>query len=104
MNKRSNRLMNDSQREDFQRKMAEIVERLTSLTKKDEFHETYNEAIKKWLPENQRKYAEGQSFLFLCMQLKKFLEEPENLQENIAALKIAKENFELYCYLKEIKC
>ena len=53
-----------------------------------------------YLPEVQKKHAKSNSFLFLCMMLKKFLEEKE-IYDNRMALKIARDNFEHYCETEE---
>lgn len=94
--------MNQNQRNEWNQKTKEIEDRLTGKKKEDEEYMTYNEGLKQCLPENQRKYADGKCYMFLCQMLKKFLEE-NNMEENRLALKIAKENFEDYCKTEEKK-
>ena len=54
-----------------------------------------------FLPERQRKFVESESFKFMCQQLEKFLTEKNNYDENRQALKLARDNFEHYCEMKE---
>lgn len=97
--RKKKQFMNQDQRNEFGSKLKEIEERLTR-NRELEKHETYNEALKDWLPEGQKLHADGPSFMFLCQMLKKFLEEKLS-EDNRQALKLARDNFEHYCELKE---
>lgn len=99
--KKKREFLSQEKRDEYNRKAAEIIERMKMTGKDVDRHDTYNEALKEWLPEGQRSHASGPAYLFLCQQLKCFLEQKNQHEENRAALAVAKENFESYCALKE---
>ena len=96
---RKKQFMSQEQRNENNAKMVEIEQKLQAYRKSDR-HETYDEGLKDWLPEGQKSHAQGSSYLFLCAMLKKFLEGTLN-EENREALKLARDNFEHYCEIKE---
>lgn len=99
--KKKREFLCQEKRDEYNRKAAEIQERMIKSGKKEDLHETYNEALKEWLPEAQRSRASGAAYFFLCQQLKRFLEDSRSFYENQASLRVAKENFESYCEMKE---
>jgi hypothetical protein len=96
---RKKQFMSQEQRNEHNAKMEEIEQKLQAYRKSDR-HETYDEGLKDWLPEGQKPHAEGSSYTFLCAMLKKFLEEKLS-EDNRQALKLARDNFEHYCEMKE---
>ena len=99
--KKKREFLSQEKRDEYNRKAAEIQERMIKSGKKEDVHDTYNEALKEWLPTGQRSHANGPAYLFLCQQLKRFLERNNAFLEDQAALRVAKENFESYCEMKE---
>lgn len=88
------------QRNKIEQSIEFFESKLSRMDKDEENHKTYNEALMQFLPKEQRKYVKSDSYLFLCMMLKKFLEEKE-IYNNRMALKVAKDNFEHFCETEE---
>ncbi|RPI86036.1 MAG: hypothetical protein EHM34_00550 [Nitrosopumilales archaeon] len=56
----------------------------------------FEDRVREFVPEWQRKYCSGKSYEFLCEQFKLFLEKPITLEKQ-QSLKLARDNFESYC-------
>lgn len=92
--------LSQEKRDEYNKKIEDIKSRMQQV-KRDDDHSTYDEALKEWLLPAHQSNAKGPAYLFLCQQLKSFLEDSSRFFENQAALRMAKENFENYCDMKE---
>lgn len=56
----------------------------------------YEELVRMSLTDEEKQYANGECFKFLCSQLQRFLEDKGHFEDNRQSLRMAKENFDNY--------
>lgn len=76
----------------------ELAERIRTKQKNDDSEKTYNEGLKKFLPEWQLPYVNSYQFVDICLAFRKLNE--DYTQENKHKLSVKRHAFEFYCTQK----